>query len=293
MPVRLILALCVWLLAGIGAPVPPRDIDPPLWVVRDGDTVIWLFGSMHLLPADLGWFDDAVRTAFEQSDTLVLETVTADAATAQAIQDRLGKTAGGPTLPDRLPPAYRPKLAAAIAAAGYPQGALDQAEPWLAATTLSALPLRRAGYDPRHGVEAVLAQAAQAAGKPVTGLESRAQQLGYFDALPDAAQMAMLTRTLDGLTQTSDSADRVLAAWGAGDAATLGAIIDADQRRAPAAFTNAILTQRNRRWAGWIEARLRRPGTVFVAVGVGHLTGCDTVQRELARRGVKAVRVRY
>ena len=41
-----------------------RDADPALWVVKDHDTTIYLFGTFHALTPDLGWFDDAVRDAF-------------------------------------------------------------------------------------------------------------------------------------------------------------------------------------------------------------------------------------
>ncbi len=271
---------------------PPVPADPPLWVVRDADTTIYLFGSVHWLKPNLAWFDDDVRGAFERADTLVLETPPVEPAEAQRTQDAIGKTANGPTLPDRLPEGYRPKLAAALAELGYPASAFDRVKPWLAATTLSILPLKRRGYDVSAGVEAVLTKAAQGAGKPIVGLEPRVQQLGYFDALPEDAQMAMLKRQLDNMDTTGDSTDAVLAAWRAGDAAALGRIIDADQRASSAAFGKAILSDRNRRWAGWIAERMKRPGTVFMAVGVGHLTGSDTVQRALAARGLAARRVR-
>lgn len=292
MPLRLLLAALALFLAGPATPPPPVPADPPLWVVRDADTTLYLFGSVHWLKPNLGWFDDEVRTAFDAADTLVLETPPVEPAEAQRTQDGTGKTTSGPTLPERLPDAYRPKLAAALAELGYPAGAFDRVKPWLAATTLSILPLKRRGYDVSAGVEAVLTNAAQSAGKPVVGLEPRIQQLGYFDALPEAAQFAMLTRQLDNMDTTGDSTDAVLAAWTAGDAAALGRIIDADQRASSAAFGKAILTDRNRRWAGWIADRMKRPGTVFMAVGVGHLTGSDTVQRALASRGLAARRVR-
>ncbi|WP_294263227.1 TraB/GumN family protein [uncultured Sphingomonas sp.] len=271
---------------------PPLPADPPLWVVRDADTTIYLFGSVHWLKPNLAWFDDEVRGAFDRADTLVLETPPVEPAEAQRTQDAIGKTANGPTLPERLPEPYRPKLAAALAELGYPVGAFDRVKPWLAATTLSILPLKRRGYDVSAGVEAVLTKAAQGAEKPIVGLEPRVQQLGYFDALPAEAQMAMLKRQLDNMSTTGDSTDAVLAAWTAGDTAALGRIIDADQRASSAAFGKAILSDRNRRWAGWIAERMKRPGTVFMAVGVGHLTGSDTVQRALAARGLTARRVR-
>jgi uncharacterized protein YbaP (TraB family) len=59
------------------------------------------------------------------------------------------------------------------------------------------------------------------------------------------------------------------------------------------AFAKMMVTDRSARWAQWIEARLTRPGAVFVAVGAGHLGGKDSVQAVLARDGIKAERVRY
>lgn len=291
MPLRFLLALVALAVAGPAAPPPSVPADPPLWVVRDADTTVYLFGSVHWLKPNLDWFDDDVRAAFDAADTLILETPPVEPVEAQRTQDAIGKTGTGPTLPERLPPAYRPKLAAALAELGYPAGAFDRVKPWLAATTLSVLPLRRRGYDPGAGVEAVLTQAARAAAKPIVGLEPREQQLGYFDALPEAAQIAMLTRQLDNMDKTGDSTDAVLAAWTAGDASALGRIVDADQRASSAAFGKAILSDRNRRWANWIARRMEQPGTVFMAVGVGHLVGRDTVQRALAERGLAARRI--
>lgn len=292
MPFRLILALAALVLAGPAAPPPPVPADPPLWIVRDDDTVIYLFGSVHWLKSEVEWFDDEVRAAFERADQLVLETPPVDPAEARRTQDAIGKTTDGPTLPERLPAAYRPKLAAALAELGYPIGAFDRVKPWLAATTLSVLPLRRRGYSSDAGVETVLTAAARRADIAIIGLEPRIEQLGYFDTLPQAAQLAMLTRQLDNMDHTGDSTDAVLAAWIAGDVAALGRIVDADQRESSADFGKAILTDRNRRWAAWIKRRLDTPGTVFMAVGVGHLSGSDTVQRALARLGQPVRRVR-
>ena len=54
------------------APLP--DADPALWVVRDADTTIYLFGTFHLLDGR-PWFNDEVRTAFDASDELVMEAI--------------------------------------------------------------------------------------------------------------------------------------------------------------------------------------------------------------------------
>jgi uncharacterized protein YbaP (TraB family) len=56
-------------------------------------------------------------------------------------------------------------------------------------------------------------------------------------------------------------------------------------------MTKVLLTDRNRTWATWLKARLAQPGTIFVAVGAGHLAGKDSVQDVLARSGVTVTRV--
>src|SRR3982750_4293723 len=62
-----------------------KDVDPALWVVKDKDTTIYLFGTVHILKPGLGWYDGAVKDAFEKSDTLMLELVQPPANEAQAL----------------------------------------------------------------------------------------------------------------------------------------------------------------------------------------------------------------
>jgi hypothetical protein len=52
-----------------------------------------------------------------------------------------------------------------------------------------------------------------------------------------------------------------------------------------------LLTDRNRRWADAIRTRMDQPGTVFVAVGAGHLAGADSVQHFLEAQGITVRRV--
>ena len=58
--------------------VATTDADPALWVVKDEDTTIYLFGTVHVLKPGLSWFDEAVKTAFDKSDQLMLEMVLPD-----------------------------------------------------------------------------------------------------------------------------------------------------------------------------------------------------------------------
>jgi hypothetical protein len=51
-----------------------------------------------------------------------------------------------------------------------------------------------------------------------------------------------------------------------------------------------MFTERNERWADWIRARMQQPGTLFVAVGAGHLAGPDSLLVQLAERGIPSQR---
>src|SRR3954464_7256385 len=57
------------------APVAPPNADPAIFVVRDADTTVYIFGTFHALDGKSEWFNDQVKDAFEKSDELVLETL--------------------------------------------------------------------------------------------------------------------------------------------------------------------------------------------------------------------------
>jgi uncharacterized protein len=287
-------ALIALLVACRPAPPAPttQDADPALWVLQDDDTTIYLFGTVHVLKPGLSWFDEAVRDAFDASDSLVVETVLPDAATMQALVAELGMDPALPPLRERLPPPLAAKLAEALTAAGLSPDALDHAEPWLVATTLSAVEVERLGYARTDGAEATLERAAATAGKPITGLETTREQLRYFDTLSPEAQTALLAATLDEAGSGGAMFERIVAAWSAGDSAELGRLINGDIAASPE-LARALIADRNARWASWIAARMDRPGTVFVAVGAGHLAGDASVQAMLARKGLKVRRIDY
>jgi uncharacterized protein YbaP (TraB family) len=276
------------------APAPAaKDADPALWVVKDDDTTIYLFGTIHVLKPGMTWFDDAVKTAFDRSDEVKLELVMPDPAAMQGLVQSTGVAPPGtPPLTERLPVAKRAAFAKAVVDAGLPADALDRYKPWLAATQLSIAPLSKLGYDATNGPEQVITAAAKAAGKPLTGLETAEQQLGYFSKLSDGAQISFLTSTMDELPKAADTMARMVDDWAAGRPDRLARDMNESLKDSPE-VAKVLLVDRNKRWAEWIRQRLAKPGTVFVAVGAGHLAGADSVQAQLAKAGVTARRIAY
>jgi len=270
-----------------------QDADPALWVVKDEDTTIYLFGTVHVLKPGLSWFDEAVKTAFDGSKELVLEMVEPDAATMQQIV--MGKAMLAPTATptsQQLPEAKRAAYLKAATEMGMPQAAADRLKPWFAAVTLSFGPIIKAGYNPEQGPEKVLTAAAKSAGKTVSGLETAEQQLGYFDGLSEGAQVQFLTSTLDELPKGVQMLDTMVVDWSKGDPDALARTMNEGMKDSPE-VAKTILFDRNARWATWINERMKQPGTVFMAVGAGHLAGEQSVLTKLGDYKLKAVRVSY
>ena len=269
-----------------------QDADPAIWVVKDADTTIYLFGTVHALKPGLSWFDEAVKDAFDKSDEVMLEMVPPDTATLQQLVVRMALNQDGPTVTELLPADKRAPYEAAMTGAGVPPAMFDHFDPWLPAVTLSSVSLIKAGYDPAQGAEQVITAAAKAADKPVHGLETAEQQLGFFDGLPQPLQVKFLVQTVDELPQLGTTLDAMLVQWAAGDADGLGKSMNDDLADTPE-IAKVLLFQRNERWAAWIDERMKRPGTVFIAVGAGHLAGPNSVQSYLSGRGLNAERIAY
>ena len=264
---------------------------PALWVVKRADTTIYLFGTVHLLPNDTDWRYPALDRALAASDSLTIELTDDGPAHMQALVLQYGLDPTHP-LADKLSPRENAALASAAQTAGVPGGVrtLQIMRPWLAALTLAVTPLLKAGLDPAHGVDKLLKAQMLAAGKPVNGLETAEQQIRFLADLPPAVELAFLRATLHDANQGSSELTELIGAWKAGDTAAIARLEDEDLRQREPALYQRLLVERNRNWAGKIAAMLQKPGTVFIAVGAAHLAGPDSVQAQLRKLGIDAVR---
>ena len=251
-----------------------RAENPALWVVNDDDTIIYLFGTFHALDGRSQWFDQAVKTAFSESDELMLETVVPKRAKA--------------------PPSAKGRLAPKPVPMPQSDGHVVSLAPsasFLATTKLVMDAGRAKGMSTDHGADAVLREAADEAGMPVGGLESFDFQLSTLNTLPGSpAKMAppQDPRTIAALGAILAE---LQAAWNRGAVEeTFTPLLLKMQAQSPQTY-RVMFVERNARWAHWIADRMKTPGTVFVAVGTGHLSGPDSVQRQLAMLGVKSARV--
>lgn len=265
---------------------------PALWVVKDADTTVYLFGTVHLLPNDTAWHYPALDHALDKSQTLYIEITDDDAAGIAALVLKYGLDPGHP-LADRLAAAERTQLAAAATQAEVPGGmaTLNMMRPWLAALTLATAPLLKAGLDPQHGVDKQLNALMLAAGKKVLGLETAEQQIRLLADMPEPTQLDFLRSTLRDIDKGPALLAELIRAWKTGDVARIARIEDEDMRRQSPELYQRLLVTRNKAWAGKIRDMLKTPGTAFVAVGAAHLAGPDSVQAQLGKLSIEAARL--
>lgn len=287
-------ALGLVTVAASGTPAIARSPNAPaLWEVKDKDTTVYLFGTIHLLPKDQSaWRTPKFDKAVQNSQTLVLETLidTANPQQLGSIMAALGYSSGLPPIADRVPAAKRPQLEAAIAKTQIPRAMFDRMETWAASFTLLGVQFQMLGVEGEQGVEAVLRKSFAAAGKPVGELETNREQLSYFDRLPEEAQRNLLEGSIENPEAMRSQFAQMLQAWLSGDVKSIGNSFNKDLEGSPE-LKAALLTRRNYNWSQWIERRMTQPGTVMVAVGAGHLAGDGSVQQYLQSRGYKVRRL--
>jgi uncharacterized protein len=196
-------------------------------------------------------------------------------------------------LSDRLTRRQNAQLARALNAAHVPPTAFDSFEPWFVSMTLTVLGAQQLGISSGNGPETILINAARARHMPIGELEGLEWQIRLFDTMPEAQQLAQLRETLAQNDQVATRLAPMLAAWSTGNVERLARLVNAEEHDSPIERTlhDMLFTHRNATWATWIRGRLTRPGTVFIAVGAGHLAGRGSVIDDLRAQGTRAERV--
>ena len=277
---------------GVAPAAQAKDARPAMWKVADHDTTIYLFGTIHLLPANLKWRSAAFDKAASRSDTLVIESDVDESDPAATLGElfKLAVSPGLPPLAQRVKPEKRAALTAMIAKSGIPAATLDRIETWAAAFLLLGVQFQDLGLEPGSGVETALKKQFVAGGKSIGQLESNAEQLGFFDKLSEPAQREFLEGVLDDSASAKGEFQVMLDAWSRGDIAGVARSFNGDMGEAPE-LMDVLIARRNANWAQWVRGRLEKPGTVMMAVGAGHLAGDKSVVKLLQKQGLKVTRV--
>lgn len=260
--------------------------EPPVWVVKDRNSQIMLFGAVHVLPPGLAWEPAAVKQAIGRADDVWFELPVdprTEAITAQ-IATTVGVLAPDQSLFKLLPKEDSDRMSRVAEAYQVSPVLLDRLQPWLAEIALAGAAYRKAGANADDGVEKQLVAQLPSTAKQ-RAFETPEEQLKIFSDTPFPEQVASLHETLKELETEPDEYQALIKAWLSGDVAALDHEALAPLRKASPDLYRRVVVERNARWLRVLQARLKGRGRTVVVVGVGHLIGPDGLPARLRALG--------
>ena len=269
-----------------------QDATTSVWEVSKGEDVVYIGGTIHILPISEFPLPEVFTSTYEKSDTLVFEAELPDPADLAAQQKMMAALAysNGKTLKDELSGETYDALSTYLSAFGANADQLAGFRPGMVATTLVAMEAQRnqlAG----EGVDAYFTQLAKRDDKSREYLESLDFQIQMLANMGKGEEDRLISETLATLPELKTMLTQTIKAWRVGDTAQINElVIDTFKRESPASF-DEVFTQRNQNWIPHIEAMFGDDDQEFVLVGAGHLVGQDNVLKLLEAKGYKVVQL--
>ncbi len=279
-----------WLLFGLCLGARAEPAHHILWQVKGKHNTVYLLGSVHMLKAADSALPSEAMHAYAASKILVME-LDLNGAGTESLLDSSGELETlpeGQTLAEAAGPQLYAKLIARTQPLGLGPEVLEHFQPWFAALMLQQLELAQSGFDSAAGVDEQFAALAQADQKPIIGLETIDEQLGFFAHLSLEQQREFLRSTLEDSASVQSETDAVVRAWQHGDTAKLEQLLREGTNESPELY-RLLTTERNRRWLPKITQLLSADDNYLVIVGALHLIGHDGVIELLQRQGYTAV----
>ncbi|HEX5353320.1 MAG TPA: TraB/GumN family protein [Rhodanobacteraceae bacterium] len=290
----------------------PALANPALWVVKSPTATVYLFGTIHVLPKGVHWHYPLLDRALAASGSLYVEEDDSsrskmttlilkygvnplDRANLESLLE--GYPVYRPYILDGRPSSYMAppinatKLNMAARRADLPVATLKEMRPWIAALALSVASTDSSGYQPQFGADTEIEREFKADHKPVHSFETTREQIDFFADLPLPTQLELLQTVLDQRTRGTVQAAELARDWQGGDTSAIADAVLSQMRNDHPEVYEVLLLDRNRKWAQQIADLLKQHGTVFVAVGAGHLTGPGSVQAQLDMLGIKTLRL--
>ena len=267
---------------------------PAMWEVVDEDSNITLFGTFHLLPDDAEWSSDVLVQTMAASPTTWLEADATSPQATQALQAAVQELAPNPpgvTLSSLLGPERAARLAQTATSLGIPMAQLEPLRPWFVSLQLTVVGYQQAGLNPQSGADLALLEIAKTQGDEIGYLEDGVDQLRRIASLDDTGDFTGFDEGLEQIENIRELSDRWFSAWINGDVQTLEDEVVTSVRSSSENAFQVIFAERNANWFAQVEQMMAGEGNHFIAVGVGHLIGEDSLVDMLEDKGYSVRRI--
>ena len=267
---------------------------PAMWEIADDDTVIHLFGTIHSVKPGFEWWTKKLEQAADSADVVYFEIPKRTRPTPERfaeLEARYFRNPADVRLSDSLTAEQTETVRHAFETAGLDWGQVETYTIDYAVAQLGRARREAAGVRESVSADKQVSQAFRGGrDEEERAFASYEQQMAYFSDISPEGQIAYLMAAVeDG---GGSEFDRLFAAWRVGDLETMTEIgVSTPQAEMPEAY-QVLVVNRNRAWAEELaRAMEEESGSVFVAVGAGHLVGPDSLQNMLAEQGYDAQRV--
>ena len=256
-----------------------------VWKVSKGEDTVYVGGTIHILPITEFPLPSQFMTAYEQSDTVILEAKLPDPTDAAAQQKMMAAAAyEGKSLKDTISPETYAALEEYFAPFGAPVEKLAKLKPGFLIAVMSMMEAQRVRMA-GEGVDSYFSQIAKRDSKPMEYLETMEFQLNMLANMGAGEEDRLIHESLAMMPEYKQYLEDIISAWRVGDTQALRDMtVDKMKRESPASF-DEMMVQRNKRWISQIEAMFGDEDQELVLVGAGHLVGDDNVLELLEARG--------
>jgi len=264
--------------------------EPAMWVVKDSDSTLYLFGTVHILRPQTTWRTPAFEAAFKAAEEVWFEIDLASASDQNKIRS-LAPLFIDPSKPlsQKLDAAQLARVRAVATKLGLPAANLEALRPWFVAISLIGPSLQTLGLDPESGIENVLSK--EIGARSARALETIDQQFGFFASMSEAEEIGFLMESIEGIEEGAAELDRLINAWARGDDGELVTILNQEMREQFPKVYDTLILKRNLAWVEQIKTEMAKSGVDFIAVGAGHLVGEDGVPALLRKAGLSVTQV--
>jgi uncharacterized protein YbaP (TraB family) len=268
----------------------PESCNVFLWETHIEACTIFIAGSVHVGKKDSYPLQDTYLEHLEGSDIIILEV----AEDFENIGNRMSEYIQKDRLPEdkyfryTLSQVTKDRIIEILGTDQFHK--FDQYNAWVLITQLSVNKMRLLDYDPSLAVDSYFRDLAVASGKEILGLESVDEQfrLLEFD-LPYNVQLKIIEHSVDNIQMAAEKEGVLYDAYFNNQVGKFEAYFterfDFEDPGEKAVY-NKVFAERNKTWAASLEdLATKQHGTIFVAVGAGHLFGPGNLLECLREKG--------
>jgi len=258
-----------------------------LWRIRGEHNVVYLLGSVHILPKSAYPLHPALERAFADSKQVAFE-VDIGRATGGRVREafsEIGAYPKGDDLSRHVSPLTLQIVKLTCAELGISYEKAKKFKPSLLAELLTLRYTELAGFKEDLGVDIYFYQRAKALNKPIFGLETITDQANVLAENGKKSEEQLLF-TIGSLPEYKIALTEMVAAWRNGQVDVLDRFLNQDERNDPEMFYR-MFAKRNARWLPQIERLTHENSNCLVIVGAGHLVGNHGLIETLRQRGYR------